>query len=73
LLFLKIILLQVHIALDLFEEMCKAGLEISAKTFHPIMLASEKRNELDLVRTVDFKLKHNVKTEYYLLHVNIIF
>lgn len=40
---------EVHIALDLFEEMCKAGLEISAKTFHPIMQASEKRNELDLV------------------------
>ena len=40
---------EVHITPDLFKEMCKAGIDIPAKTFHPIMQASEKRNELDLV------------------------
>lgn len=49
---------EVHIALDLFEEMCKAGIEISAKTFHPIMQASEKRNELDLVLPI-YKMMRN--------------
>lgn len=49
---------EVHIALDLFEEMCKAGLQISAKTFHPFMQASEKRNELDLVLPI-YKMMRN--------------
>ncbi|GLJ17861.1 hypothetical protein SUGI_0312420 [Cryptomeria japonica] len=36
-------------AVDLIEEMCKAGLNVSAETFHPILHACERTNELELV------------------------
>ncbi|GLJ21203.1 hypothetical protein SUGI_0388280 [Cryptomeria japonica] len=40
---------KVHMAVDLIEEMCKAGLNVSAETFHPILHACERTNELELV------------------------
>eukprot|EP01018_Ginkgo_biloba_P009189 Gb_41556 [translate_table: standard] len=53
---------EVHIALDLFEDMCKQGLAISADTFHPIMRASERSNELDLILpTYSVMRNHGVK------------
>ncbi|GLJ07090.1 hypothetical protein SUGI_0057740 [Cryptomeria japonica] len=40
---------KVHMAVDLIEEMCKEGLNVSAETFHPILHACERTNELELV------------------------
>ncbi|KAH9318726.1 hypothetical protein KI387_020495, partial [Taxus chinensis] len=63
----------VHMALDLIEEMCKAGLNISAETFHPILQECERRNEPDLVPLIylgmhNYGLKPTGETFKYVIN-----
>ncbi|KAG9454204.1 hypothetical protein H6P81_007108 [Aristolochia fimbriata] len=45
-------LLKVHEALDVVDLMCESGLALSADTFNPILRASEKSCDIDLVRPI---------------------
>jgi hypothetical protein len=45
--------MQVHLALDIVDQMCKEGLTISINTIHSILNASEESFDFNLVCFVD--------------------
>ncbi|XP_068668087.1 pentatricopeptide repeat-containing protein At4g04790, mitochondrial-like isoform X2 [Aristolochia californica] len=54
-------LLKVHAALDVVDLMCQSGLALSADTFNPILCASEKSCDIDLVRPIySVMRRHNL-------------
>lgn len=54
--------LKVHMALDIADQMCEAGLTLSIKTFHSILRAIEESQELNLVHNISSMIsRHNLE------------